>query len=120
MPGVGVAPGLKGFLSSAGLGIPGVGVAPFVIVLAAFGSGMPGVVLADGGIGFTDSPSGKLFASTVTFPTPTASLAFVFALVVSVDEPHAEIKAIKDKSSNAVNNLDIKINLFKFKIAVPV
>jgi len=100
---------LNGFFNAAGSGIPGVGVAPFVIVLAAFGSGMPGVVLADGGIGFTDNPSGKLLASTVTFPTPTASLVFVFALLVSVDEPHAEIKAVKDRSSNVVNNLDIKI-----------
>src|SRR5829696_3437517 len=44
IPGVGVAPGLNGFLRFAASGMPGVGVAPFGIALALFGSGIPGVV----------------------------------------------------------------------------
>jgi len=52
---------------------------------------MPGVVFADGEIGLTDSPGGKLFTST-------AILTFAFAArfeFVSVVVPHAEIKEIE-------------------------
>ena len=78
MPGVGVAPGLNGFRRFAGSGMPGVGVAPFGTLFAAFGSGIPGVVFADGGIGLVDSPSGKWLASTATLPLPTPETEFEF------------------------------------------
>jgi hypothetical protein len=58
IPGVGVAPGFRGFLSSSGLGIPGVGVAPFGSGVRF--AGMPGGKLADGGSGLVDNPGGML------------------------------------------------------------
>jgi hypothetical protein len=71
--------------------MPGVGVVPFGILLAAFGSGIPGVVFADGGIGLVDSPSGKLLASTATLPLPTpgTELEFEFEFALELLEEQA-------------------------------
>lgn len=62
IPGVGVTPGLRPFLSVAGSGMPGVGVAPFG-KLAIVG-GIPGVELPDGWIGSGFSPGGILAGSS--------------------------------------------------------
>jgi len=106
IPGVGVAPGLKGFLIFAASGIPGVGV-PLGTLLASFGSGIPGVVFADGAIGLVEKPGGKLFASTLTLPAPTTE--FAFALVFDSAELHADIKAAEDKRKRLTKTLDIKL-----------
>lgn len=97
MPGVGVAPGLNGFLRLAGSGIPGVGVAPFGSLFAFAGSGIPGVELPDGWIGVVESPSGRLFGSTFTAPTPAA---FALALAFESTELQPENRTTKDKNKN--------------------
>ena len=90
MPGVGVAPGLNGFLKFAGSGIPGVGVVPFGILFASLGSGIPGVVFVDGGIGLVERPSGKWLASTATLPEPAFGCALAFEFTFeSLDEQDA-------------------------------
>lgn len=94
---------MNGFLKFAASGMPGVGVAPFGTLLAFFGSGIPGVVFPDGGIGLVDKPSGKLFASTVTFPAP----ADWFVLVFDSAAPHAGIKIAKDKTKRTTKTFDI-------------
>ena len=104
MPGVGVAPGLKAFFKLAASGIPGVGV-PFGMLLASLGSGIPGVVFVDGGSGLVDRPGGKLFASTLTFPVPTAG--FEFAFVFDSAEPHADIKTAVQPKKRIAKTLDI-------------
>lgn len=120
MPGVGVAPGLKGFRRFAGSGMPGVGVAPFGTLFAFFGSGIPGVEFADGSIGFVERPSGRLFGSTFTLPAPAGS-TFAFVLEFDVVLAQAEIKIAKDKAKRPIKTFDINFkNLFKFKMAVPV
>ena len=116
MPGVGVAPGLKGFFRFAASGIPGVGV-PFGTLLASFGSGIPGVVFADGGSGLVDRPGGRLFASTLTLPPPATE--FAFALEFDPPELHANIKAIVLTKKRPAKILDINKKPLKFKIAVP-
>jgi hypothetical protein len=105
MPGVGVAPGLNGFLKVAGSGIPGVGVAPFGMLFASRGSGMPGVLLPDGAIGLVDNPGGRLFASTFTLPVPTAELEF--ALAFESADPHAETMTSKVKIKTLRKTFDI-------------
>ena len=108
---------MNGFLIFAGSGMPGVGVAPFGILFAFFGSGIPGVVFPDGGIGLVENPSGKLFASTLTFPTPADWFALV--LVFDSAEPHAEIKIATDKTKRLTKTFDINSKPLQFKIAVP-
>jgi len=105
MPGVGVAPGLNGFFNSSGLGIPGVGVAPFGTLFASFGSGIPGVVLVDGGIGLADKPSGRLFASTDTFPTPADWFEFEFEFEPELAHAPASIAVNSAAISNETLNI---------------
>ena len=57
IPGVGVAPGFTGFPMVFGSGMPGVGVDPGVAELTA-------LTLFTGTTGLADSPGGKLFGST--------------------------------------------------------
>lgn len=83
--------------------MPGVGVAPFGTVFAFLGSGIPGVDSPVGGTGLVESPSGRLFVSTMTLPDPAAW--FVFELV-SVAEPHAEIKTVTNNEI-AIKTFDI-------------
>ena len=116
MPGVGVAPGLKGFFSSDGSGMPGVGVAPFGRLFAAAGSGIPGVEFPDGGTGLVERPGGKLFASTGTGPMPALLFALTF---VSVADPQAEAKSETDKTRTRNKTFDINSKPLKFKITVP-
>jgi hypothetical protein len=98
---------LNGFFKVSGSGIPGVGVPPFGKTFAAFGSGIPGVEFDDGAIGLVDSPGGKLFASTVTFPAPMFEFAFT-ALEFESAELHAEMK-IAEKSKKVLTEIfDIK------------
>ena len=88
IPGVGVAPGLKGLRRFAASGMPGVGVVPFGMLFASLGSGIPGVVFVDGGIGLVERPSGKLLATTATFPLPTAGIELEFEFTVLLLEEH--------------------------------
>jgi len=94
MPGVGVAPGLNGFFSSASLGMPGVGVVPLEITLTF--AGIPGVWALDIWRGLAESPAGKFALSSVT-----ALLAFVFVLVELVEAvpPQAIDKATEIKNT---------------------
>lgn len=89
IPGVGVAPFGNGLPSDFASGIPGVGVPPVGSLLAFAGSGIPGVVFDEGGMGDVESPSGKFFESILTFP-----LGFEFELVVAAG-PQAMPAAIK-------------------------
>ena len=108
IPGVGVAPGLNGFFNVSGSGIPGVGVPPFGKTFAAFGSGIPGVEFDDGAIGLVDKPGGRLLASTVTLPAPTAEFAFAFAeFEFESAEPHADRKSANDRKKMLTETFDI-------------
>jgi len=71
MPGVGVAPGLKGLRSSAGLGIPGVGVVPF----GATAFALTPCTFAPICTGLAESPGG-MFAGSISVVVG-AALAFV-------------------------------------------
>lgn len=64
MPGVGVAPGLRGFFNSSAEGIPSAGETFDGTVRVVFAAGMPGVEFALGSIGFVESPGGILAGST--------------------------------------------------------
>ena len=93
MPGVGVAPGFIFLFASFGSGIPGVGVAPFGNVAIPF-AGIPGVTLADGGIGEVEN-SGGMFELLLD-----TALAVELEFAVG-DEPHAKIRhEIKSKATN--------------------
>ena len=85
--------------------MPGVGVPPGGILFAAFGSGIPGVVFADGGSGLVERPGGMLFGSTFTFPIPAA---FAFTLEFDSDELQAEIKIAKNRMKRLTETFDIK------------
>ena len=61
MPGVGVVPGLNGFLSSAGLGIPGVEDGPLGVTLAFVGKP---AAFAGIGTGLTEIPGGMFAGSS--------------------------------------------------------
>ena len=106
-----MAPGFIGLFSVAGSGMPGVGVAPFGTAVAL--AGIPGVELAEGGIGLVESPGGKLFGSMFT----TAELLFRFTLTVgSAADPQAIFKP--NAAETRTNNIffDIKSNLIVFKV----
>ena len=89
MPGVGVAPGLNGFFNSASLGMPGVGV-PF-----GSGAGFAEIpsTFAAGWIGLAERPGGMFAGSSLTSVGELVFLlAFVFPLAVLLDvaaPPHA-------------------------------
>jgi hypothetical protein len=86
--------------------MPGVGVVPFGILFAAFGSGIPGVVFVDGGIGLVERPSGKLLASTVTLPLPTPATEFEFEFRLELLEEHAA-STDTDKRNKQMRFFDI-------------
>lgn len=115
MPGIGVGPGLNGFLNSASLGIPG--------VLAPLGKGgtfaeMPGV-FAGGVIGFVENPGG-IFAGSIL----TSVFAAVFVLLLAVELatpplPHPIANNTKMNKNKTNKFLNI-ISVLGLNIAVPV
>jgi hypothetical protein len=91
------------FLISAGLGIPGVGVAP--LGNCETFAGMPGVAFADSGTGLAESPGGRLFGSRLTVAVLFEfDAAFVFA---GVPEPQPKPDATSRKHIVVIRNLDI-------------
>ncbi len=98
IPGVGVAPGFIGLLAFFG-SIPGIGPLD-VTAFAFFGSGIPGVVAPDGGIGLVDIPGGSSLGPAL------AIFAFVEFEFCGSTEPHAivskKVKQIKTRIRNFV------------------
>ena len=105
IPGVGVTPGLRPFLSVAGSGMPGVGVAPFG-KLAIVG-GIPGVELPEGWIGSELSPGGILAGSSFM---ALFALALEFAAFVGPELPQA-VKNIAIASAVVRNRYFIKFKI---------
>lgn len=113
MPGVGVTPGFRPFFSSSGLGMPGVGVAPFGNTVAF--AGIPGVVFAEGGIGFGFNPSGRFAGSILTAALAAILLAAVLvaAEFVLAEPPQAAAAAAirNSKKSDAIRNIYYDLSL---------
>ena|GEM_PF-3108764 len=113
MPGVGVAPGLNGFFSSASLGMPGVGVVPLVIALTFVG--IPGVCAFDISTGLAESPAGKFALSSVT-----AMLAFVLVFAEFAEFVDAVPPQAIDKTTEIKNTKSERIFCINFKNNVPI
>ena len=112
IPGVGVAPGFRGFLSSSGLGIPGVGVAPFGSGVRL--AGMPGVLFADGGSGLAERPGGMLAGSRFT-----AVLTMVFPLLALLTVVALE-QASASNSNNSKNDKRAILSIKKSRPCAPL
>lgn len=109
IPGVGVAPfgavPVICFFNVFSSGIPGVGVAPFCkFALTDFGSGMPGVVFAEGGIGLAERPGGRFFGSIFVMIFVFFAEFDVFSLAGEHAKPVRKLTKIKTKT----NLFDIK------------
>ena len=116
IPGVGVAPGFRGFLSSSALGIPGVGVAPFGS--GARFAGIPGGRLP-GGNGLIDNPGG-MFAASMFTAVFTAPLLLLALLTVGVLEHAKTISNDKSKIDKiAILNIKNPCRLIRLNRAVP-